>query len=126
MRSLSGAHRVVGFRDCDPGGTAIRASVVERDSDRRLVAYEPEIEVEASNFVAALAAIAIAAAALVLAVSPAVIAMRLVDLPVGWVGTGLGCLGAAVGGVKLIAMAWAVGGRLPAVRPASATVAIAD
>jgi hypothetical protein len=117
---------VVRFRDCDRGGTAIRASVVERDLERRLVAYEPEVEVEAGTFVAALAAIAIATAALVLVVSPAVIAMRFVALPVGWVGTGLGCLGAAMGGVKLIAMAWAVGGRLPAIHPASATVAIAD
>jgi len=90
------------------------------------VAYEPEAEFEAWNFVAALAATAIATAALVLVVSPAIIAMRFVALPSGWVGTGLGCLGAAVGGVKLIAMAWAVGGRLPAVHPASASVALAD
>jgi hypothetical protein len=126
MRSLSGIHRVVGFRDCDPGGAAIRASVVDRDSDRRLVVLEPDVEVEPSSFGAALAAIAIVTAAVVLAVSPAVIAMRFVALPVGWVGTGLGCLGAAVGGVKLIAMAWAVGGRLPPGRPARSAVATAD
>jgi hypothetical protein len=117
---------VVGFRDCDPGGTAIRASTIERDSDRRLVAEEPEVELETSNFVAALAAIAIATASLVLAVSPAVMAMRFVALPSGWVGAGLGCLGAAVAGVKLIAMAWAVGGRLSVAHPPRVAVAAAD
>jgi hypothetical protein len=118
---------VVGFRDCDPGGAAIRASVVDRDSDRWLVAYEPEVDDGGSlNFVAALAAIAVATAALVLAVSPAMIAMRFVALPWGWVGTGLGCLGAAVGGVKLIAMAWALGWRLPVGHPPRAAVAAVD
>jgi len=115
---------VVGFRDCDRGGTAIRASVVERDSDRRLVAHEPDVELEALSLIRTLAAIAIAAAALVLVVSPSVIGMRLVALPWAWVGTGLGCIGAAMGGVKLIAMAWAVGGRLlarPSARPAVAS-----
>lgn len=87
---------------------------------------EPEAELEGSSFVAVLGALAIAAAALLLAVLPAVIALRLLALPVGWVGAGLGCLGAAVGGVKLIAMAWAVGGRLAAGHPAGVAVAVAD
>ena len=71
---------MVGFRDCDLGGTAIWA----------------------------------------------VIATRLVALPEEWVGTGLGRFGAAAGGVKLIAMAWAVGGRRLAGPPARAAVATAD
>jgi hypothetical protein len=46
-----------------------------------------------------------------LAVLPAAIAMRFLTFP-GWVGAALGCVCAAVGGVKLIAMAWAMGARL--------------
>ncbi len=125
MRSVE-AQRVVGFRDCDLGGTAIRASVVERDTDCRPVAHESSVELPGLSLGRGLATIAIAAAALGLAVSPAVIAMRLVALPAEWVGTGLGCLGAAAGGVKLIAMAWAVGGHRPAGPPARAAVATAD
>ena len=73
-----------------------------------------------------LATAAIAAAALLLALLPAVIALRFLQWPVGWVGAGLGCLGAAMGGVKLIAMAWAVGGPFPAGPPARAAVAAAE
>ena len=72
-----------------------------------------------------LGAAAIAAAALCLLLLPAVVALRVLELPVTWVGAGLGFLGAAMGGVKLIAMAWAVGGRLPAGHPRPA-VAAAD
>jgi hypothetical protein len=98
---------------------------VERDS-RPGGAEEPEAELESTSLVSVLATAAIAAAAFTLAVLPAVIALRILELPVGWVGAGLGCLGAAMGGVKLIAMAWAVGGRFPASPPARAAVAAAD
>jgi hypothetical protein len=62
----------------------------------------------------------------VLAALPAIVALRLLHLPFGWVGAGLGSVGAALGGVKLIAMAWAVGGRLLAGRPAGQAFATAD
>jgi len=74
----------------------------------------------------ALATLGIAVTALGLAVLPALIALRVLELPFGWVGAGLGSLGAAVGGVKLIAMAWAVGGRLFAGRPPRQAAAAAD
>lgn len=99
---------------------------MERESHRRPVVDEPEAELEGSSFVSALAMAAIAVAALLLAVLPALIALRLLELPVAWVGAGLGSLGAAVGGLKLIAMAWAVGGRLPAGHLARRAVAAAD
>jgi hypothetical protein len=96
---------------------------VERESRPRPAGDEPPAELEGASFVSVLATAAIAAAACLLAVLPAVIALRFLQLPVGWVGAGLGCLGAALGGVKLIAMAWAVGGRFPAGPPATAAVA---
>jgi hypothetical protein len=61
-----------------------------------------------------------------LAALPAIVALRLLNLPFGWVGAGLGFVGTALGGVKLIAMAWAVGGRLFAGRPAGQAFATAD
>jgi hypothetical protein len=90
------------------------------------VVDEPEAELERSSFVSALATAAIAVAALLLAVLPTVIALRFLELPVAWVGAGLGSLGAVVGGVKLTAMAWAVGGRLPAGHLARGAVAAVD
>jgi len=90
------------------------------------VVDEPQAELEGASFVSALATAAVAATSLLLAVLPAVIALRFLQLQVGWVGAGPGCLGAAVGGVKLIAMAWAVGGRLSAAHPPRVAVAAAD
>lgn len=87
---------------------------------------EPDIELEQASVTSGLATLGIAAAALGLALLPAMIALRLLELPSGWVGAGLGSLGAAVGGVKLIAMAWAVGGRLFSTRPTGPAVATAD
>jgi len=72
------------------------------------------------------AIIGIAAVALTLAVLPAMVALGFLGLRVEWVGAGLTFLGAALGGVKLIAMAWAVGGRLLAGRPLGPAVATAD
>jgi hypothetical protein len=76
--------------------------------------------------VSGLAALGVASGALVLGALPAIVALRLLELPVGWVGTGLGFLGAAAGGVKFIAMAWAVGGRLSNRPPARPVIAAAD
>ena len=58
-----------------------------------------------------------------LAVVPAVAAWRLFAFPAGGFGVALDCLGAAVTGVKLIAMAWAFGARLSAPRRAGTAVA---
>jgi hypothetical protein len=82
-----------------------------------------ESELEAPSPVFALASFVVAVSAVLLAVLPVVIAVRWLELPAGVYGAVLGCLGAAVGGVKLIAMAWAVGGRLSAALPARAAVA---
>jgi hypothetical protein len=65
----------------------------------------------------------IAIIALSLAVLPAALAMRLLTFPIGWVGAALWCLSAAVGGVKLIAMAWAMGARLLGGRSAGGAIA---
>jgi hypothetical protein len=73
--------------------------------------------------VVALATIGVAAAALLLAVLPAAVALRVLSLPVGLYEAGLGFLGVAVGGVKFIAMACAVGGRLSAAHPAGPAIA---
>ena len=87
---------------------------------------EPDAELEHSSVVSGLATLFVAGTALLLAALPAIVALRLVDLQFGWVGAGLGLVGAALGGVKLIAMAWAVGGRPLAGHPAGQAVATAD
>jgi hypothetical protein len=68
--------------------------------------------------------VGIAAAALVLMVLPAAVALRVLALPVEWVGGGLTFVAAALGGVKLMAMAWAVGGRIPTAHRARAVAAV--
>lgn len=88
--------------------------------------YEPDAELEHSSVVSGLARLFVAGVALVLAALPAIVALRLLDWPSGWVGAGLGFVGAGLGGVKLIAMAWAVGGRLFAGHPAGQVFATAD
>jgi hypothetical protein len=113
-------------RDCVLGGTAIRATGGQRDSCRRRGIDEPDAELEHLSVVSGLATLLVAAAAVLLAALPAIVGLRLLDLPFGWVGAGLGFVGAALGGVKLIAIAWAVGGRLFAGRPAGQAIATAD
>ena len=93
---------------------------MERESDR---AIGIEAELEAPSLGHALAMLLVAVAALLLAGLPIAIALHHLALPVGLYEAGLGFLGAAVGGVKLIAMAWAVGGRLSAARPTGRAVA---
>ena len=88
-------------------------------------AGEAQAELEGSRLVSLLAVIGIAGTALILAALPAAIAVRLVALPVEWVGAALAFLGAALFGVKLSAMAWAIGGRLLAAHPAR-PIATAD
>jgi hypothetical protein len=74
----------------------------------------------------ALAEALVAVAALFLAVLPAAVALQVLALPVGWVGAALGSLGAALFGVKLIAVAWAMGTRLLIAHRARAAVVCAD
>jgi hypothetical protein len=73
----------------------------------------------------ALAIIGITAVALFLVVLPAVIGLRLLELRVDWAGAALTLLGALLGGVKLMAMAWAVGGRF-FTAPSARAIAAAD
>ncbi len=86
----------------------------ENGLDRRPLVDESDADPDGSSLGRAIAAFLVGTIALSLAVLPAAIALRVLVLPVGWVGAGLGCLGAAVGGMKLIAMAWAMGTRLSA------------
>ena len=72
----------------------------------------------------ALAIVAIAAVALLLAALPSAIALSLVGLRVEWVGAALTFLGAGLGGVKLLAMAWAVGGRIFTAHPVRGAAAV--
>lgn len=64
--------------------------------------------------------------AVFLAVVPALVALRLFAFPAGWVGVALGCLGAAMTGMKLIALARAFGARLWGPRRPRAAVAYPD
>jgi hypothetical protein len=63
---------------------------------------------------------------LTLALLPAVIALHVPVVWVDWLAAGLGGLGAAVVGVKLVVMAWAVGTRLWSVYPAWVVTTYAD
>ena len=72
------------------------------------------------------AVILVAAAVVSLAVLPAAIALRVPVLWVDWPAAGLGGLGAAVVGVKLVVMAWAVGARLWSSYPAGVVTTYAD
>lgn len=85
-----------------------------------------EAELEESSLVSTLSVFVIAAVALMLAVLPAAIALQLLTPSAGWVGVALGCLGAAAGGVKLIAVAWAMGTRLAGAHPDGGAIAAVE
>ena len=74
----------------------------------------------------ALALILVAVAVVALALLPALVALRLPLFGVDLLVAGLGGLGAAVLGVKLVVMAWAVGTRLWNAYPAPVVTTYAD
>ena len=85
-----------------------------------------EAELEESSLVSNLARLVIAALAVMLAVLPAAIALQLLTPSAGWFGVALGCFGAAAGGVKLIALAWAMGTRLVGAPSGGGAIAAVD
>lgn len=93
---------------------------------RRPLADETEADVEEAGFGSTFAVGLIALVAVALAVLPTLAAVGLLAFPTGWLLVVLGCLGAAVTGVKLIAMAWALGARLSVTHRAGGAVAYSD
>jgi hypothetical protein len=87
------------------------------------VVDETDAEFERLEWGSSLAVGMVGIVAASFAVLPALVAFRLITFPAGWVGAALGCLGAAVSGVKLTAMAWALGARLSRRSRARAAVA---
>jgi hypothetical protein len=73
-----------------------------------------------------LAAAVVACAAILLVSVPVAIALFQPEVPVAWVGGVAGSVGAALGGVKLVAMAWAAGARLLRPHPVISSAAFAD
>jgi hypothetical protein len=72
------------------------------------------------------AAVLVACAAIVLALIPVAIALFQPALPPAWIGGVAATFGASLGGVKLLAIAWAAGGRLLRPHPVPASRAFAD
>ena len=73
-----------------------------------------------------LAAAIVACGALLLALVPIAIALFQPEVPFAWMGGLAGCIGAALGGVKLLAMVWAAGARLMRPHQVTAPAALAD
>jgi hypothetical protein len=74
----------------------------------------------------ALAAVLVACAAILLVLIPVAIAVFRPEVPLAWVGGVAASVGAALGGVKLLAIAWAAGARLLRRHRAPASPAFAD
>jgi hypothetical protein len=74
----------------------------------------------------ALATVLVACAAIALVLIPVTIALFQPPVPLAWLGGAVGSFGIAVGGVKLVAMAWGAGTRLLGQHPASVSAALAD
>ena len=104
----------------------IQPTGVRHDADCRRTAGDFDDESENTSLFSGLAALAVAVVALSLAVLPAAIALRVLALPQGGVLAALECLGAGLLGAKLIAIAWAVVGRLLEAHPAGAAVVHLD
>ncbi len=73
-----------------------------------------------------LAAAVVACAAVLFVLIPVAIALLEPVVPLVWLGDVAAGVGAALGGVKLLAIAWAVGARLLRPHPAPASRAFAD
>jgi hypothetical protein len=73
-----------------------------------------------------LAAALVACAAILLVLVPIAVALFQPEVPLAWVGGIAAGAGAALGGVKLLAIAWAAGTRLLRPHPAPASPAFAD
>jgi hypothetical protein len=93
---------------------------------RRPGVDELEGDLQEASLGSTLAVILVAAAVLSLALLPPAIALRVPVLWVDWLAAGLSGLGAAVVGVKLVVMAWAVGTRLWSPNPAGLVPTYAD
>jgi hypothetical protein len=72
------------------------------------------------------AAVLVACAAILLVLLPVAVAIFQPVVPLAWAGGLVGSVGAALGGVKLVAMAWGVGARLLRTHPVTASAALAD
>ena len=87
---------------------------------------ELDDKLEGAGLGVALAAFLVACAAVLLVLVPVAIAVFQPQVPLAWVGGVAGSVAAALGGVKLVAMAWAVGARLLRPDPVTASAAFAD
>jgi hypothetical protein len=83
-------------------------------------------ELEGAGLGVTLAAVLVACAAVVLVLVPVAIAVFRPEVPLAWVGGAAGSVGAALGGIKLVAMACGAGARLLRPRPVTASAAFAD
>jgi hypothetical protein len=81
---------------------------------------------ESSGLGTAPAAVLVACAAILLVLIPVAIALFQPVLPLAWMGSAAATFAAALGGVKLLAIAWAAGARLIRPHPAPASPAFAD
>ena len=87
---------------------------------------ELDDELEDAGLGRTLAAVLVACAALLLVLVPVAIALFQPEVLLAWMGGVAGGIGAALGGVKLVAMAWGVEARLMRPHPVTASAAFAD
>jgi hypothetical protein len=73
-----------------------------------------------------LTAVLVACAAVLLVLAPVAIAWWRPEVPLALVGGVAGSIGAALGGVKLVAMAWGLGASLLRPHPVTASAAFVD
>ena len=104
----------------------IQTTGITHDSACPFAPGEIDGECDGTSLFSGLAAIVIAVVALTLAVLPAAVALRILALPSGGVLAALECLSAGLLAAKLIAIAWAVVGRLLEAHPTGAAVATPD
>ena len=108
------------------GGTAIKRVKAETGADSRPLVDETEADWGVAGAGLNLAARLVACFAIALALMAAALALFAPATPVAWVAANFGTFGAALGGVKLMAMAWGLGSRLWGGHPASVAAAYGD